>query len=129
MALILVVDDEPLVRRTLRSVLERAGHVVEEAQDGNEALQKFGAARPDLILIDIIMPDREGAETIADIRRADAHVPIVAMSGGGVVGDKLFLDLATQLGATRTVSKPVRNADLLALVDGCLRFGHQPTGG
>lgn len=120
MARILVADDEALLRRTLRAMLEKAGHTVEEAKDGNEALARFGVERPDLVLIDIVMPDREGVETIRELRRLDSQVPIIAMSGGGTVGGTLFLELATQLGATRTLHKPIRQADLIALVDGCL---------
>ena len=120
MALILVVDDEPLMRRTLRTALEKAGYVVEEAQDGNEALRKFSDLQPDLVLTDIVMPDREGVETIGQHRRLNGSIPIIAMSGGGSVGGTLFLELAQQLGATRTLSKPIRNADLVRLVEECL---------
>ena len=120
MALVLVVDDEPLMRRTLRSALEAAGHQVEEAKDGNEGLQKFSEIAPDLVITDIVMPDREGVETIGQLRRLDPDVPIIAMSGGGSVGGTLFLELAEQLGATRTVAKPIRNAELLRLLDECL---------
>ena len=120
MALVLVVDDEPLMRRTVRTALEKAGHQVEEAQDGNEGMRKFSELQPDLVLTDIVMPDREGVETIGAMRRLRPEVPIIAMSGGGSVGGTLFLELAEQLGATRTAAKPIRNADLLRLVDECL---------
>lgn len=120
MALVLVVDDEPLMRRTLRTALERAGHEVEEAKDGNEALKKFSSLSPDLVLTDIVMPDREGVETIGQLRKLHADVPIIAMSGGGAVGGTLFLRLAEELGATRTFTKPIRNADLVILVNDCL---------
>lgn len=126
MAVILVVDDEALLRRTLKAALTKAGHEVHEAEDGNKAMQVFKAVNPDLVLIDIIMPDREGVETIGELRRSNAEVPIIAMSGGGSVGGTLFLDLATQLGATRTVNKPIRNADLLTLVNDCLYQGSGP---
>jgi DNA-binding response OmpR family regulator len=120
MAHILVVDDEPLLRRTLRTILERAGHVVDEAGDGNQALRAFAAERPDLVITDIVMPDREGIETIAQLRGENPGVPIIAMSGGGSAGSTLFLELARQLGATRTLNKPIRQAELLAAVDACL---------
>jgi len=123
MARVLVVDDEPLLRRTLRTALERAGYQVEEAHDGNDALRKFSEQRPDLVLTDIVMPDREGVETIAELRRRDPAVPIIAMSGGGSVGGEMFLQLAEQLGATATLAKPIRNADLLKQVEVCLRAG------
>lgn len=120
MAFILVIDDEPLMRRTVRTALEKAGHTVQEAGDGNEGLKKFAAAKPDLVITDIVMPDREGVETVGELRRLDAQLPIIAISGGGAVGGTLFLDLASQLGATATATKPIRNADLLRLVEECL---------
>jgi CheY-like chemotaxis protein len=120
MALVLVVDDEPLMRRTLRTALEKAGHQVEEAQDGYECLRRFSELKPDLVITDIVMPDREGVETIGQLRQLDADVPIIAISGGGSVGGNLFLDLAQRLGATRTLTKPIRNADLLSAVSDCL---------
>ena len=120
MANILVVDDESIVRRTLRAVLERAGHTVAEAEDGNRCLASVKANLPDLILMDIIMPDREGVETISALRKSGVSVPIVAMSGGGQTGGLLFLETAAMLGATRTMAKPVRNAELTAMVAECL---------
>jgi CheY-like chemotaxis protein len=115
-----------MVRRTLKLMLERAGHEVEEAEDGDQGLAKFCARRPDLVLIDIIMPNREGVETIAELRRVDPQTPIVAMSGGGQVDGGLFLDLATKLGATRTLKKPIRSAQLLAVLEECVAFTRTP---
>jgi DNA-binding response OmpR family regulator len=119
-ARILIVDDETLVRRTLRAMLERAGHVVDEADNGETALRVFAAETPDLVITDIVMPDREGVETIGDLRKANPDLPIIAISGGGSIGEDFFLTLAAQFGATRTLSKPIRQADLLAAVDACL---------
>jgi len=120
MARILVIDDEALLRRTLRTMLERAGHSVAEAEDGREGLKLFLAEPFDLVLTDIVMPNSEGVETIGDMRRRDASVPIIAISGGGSAGGELFLRLATQLGATRTLAKPIRQADLIKAVNDCL---------
>ena len=120
MAHILVVDDEPMLRRTLRAILEKAGHTVAEAGDGQQALKIFSANKPDLVLTDIIMPDREGVETIGELRQLDAQVPIIAMSGGGSTGGDLFLTLAIQVGATRTLAKPIRQTDLLEAIAACL---------
>lgn len=128
MALILVVDDEPLMRRTIRAGLEKAGHQVEEAQDGEEGLRRFTELRPDLVITDIVMPEREGVETIRAIRAASPNTPIIAMSGGGSAGAMLFLDIADKLGATRTLPKPIRNAELLATVAHCLAKGHDGRG-
>lgn len=67
MAHILVIDDEPALRRTLRSILEKAGHTVTEAGDGKQAIAVFAANPADLVLTDIIMPERDGIETIGEI--------------------------------------------------------------
>jgi len=123
MSRILVVDDEAMLRRTLRAMLEKAGHTVAEAEDGREGLELFSAQPFDLVLTDIIMPNREGVETIGDIRRLNPKVPIIAMSGGGSAGGDLFLNLASQLGATRTLAKPIRQSDLIEAVNACLQTG------
>lgn len=120
MALILVIDDEQMLRRTLRAILERAGHTVREAEDGNDGLSQLSAETPDLVITDIIMPNREGAEMIGEMRRLAPDLPIIAMSGGGSRGGEMFLTLAERLGASATLSKPIRQADLLAAVDACL---------
>jgi DNA-binding response OmpR family regulator len=121
MALILVIDDEQMLRRTLRALLERAGHTVVEAEDGNQGLAQFDVQTPDLVLTDIIMPNREGVETIGEIRQRAPDTPIIAMSGGGSRGGDLFLTLAKRLGASATLTKPIRQAELIAAVDAALR--------
>jgi CheY-like chemotaxis protein len=128
MAHILVIDDEQMLRRTLRALLERAGHSVMEAEDGLEGMNLFNTHRPDLVLTDIIMPNREGVETIGEMRRQAPELPIIAMSGGGSRGGDLFLTLAERLGATATLTKPIRQADLLAAVDRCLNPGASSSG-
>ena len=123
MALILVIDDEQMLRRTLRALLERAGHTVVEAEDGNEGLAQLDVQMPDLVLTDIIMPNRDGVETLGELRRQDARLPIIAMSGGGRMSGDLFLTLANGLGATRTLPKPIRQSDLIQAIDACLSGG------
>jgi len=120
MARILLVDDEPMLRRTLRTILEKAGHEVTEAGDGDQALLMFEEDKPDMVITDIVMPNREGVETIREMRRLDTRLPIIAMSGGGNTGGDLFLRLASLLGANHTLSKPIRQAVLLEAVDACL---------
>ena len=120
MALILVADDEPLVRGTLCGILRRAGYEVIEAEDGDQVLEACATAHPDLVLIDIIMPNREGVETIAALREVYRDLPIVAMSGGGRTGSTTFLAFSGRVGANRVLMKPMRNAALLEAVAGCL---------
>lgn len=128
MAHILLVEDEPMLRRTLRAILEKAGHAVEEAADGEQAIEMFAATGAELIITDIVMPNKEGVELIRELRGIDAHVPIIAMSGGGATGGDLFLRLAGLLGATTTLPKPIRQATLLEAVGKSLAGGDRPQG-
>jgi DNA-binding NtrC family response regulator len=122
MAAILLIDDEPMLRRTIRTMLERAGHTVSEAGGGADGVSAFRQKRPDLVLTDMAMPDGEGVECIRELQSLDAAVPIIAMSGGGSVGGTLYLTLASQAGAQQSLQKPFRRDALLAAVDSCL--GH-----
>ena len=114
---ILLVDDDAAVRRTLRAMLEKAGYAVTEAEDGDQAVALFTAHKPDLVLTDIIMPNREGVETIRELRALDPAIPIIAISGGGQTGGDLFLKIASRLGAVATVAKPIRQATLLEVIE------------
>lgn len=115
MARILIIDDESQVRDVLRQALERAGHDVVEAKDGREGLRAFRVTPADLILTDILMPEKEGLETIIELRREIPGIKIIAMSGGR--GGKLnFLDVAKQLGAQRVLQKPFGVHEVLKMV-------------
>ncbi len=76
--------------------------------------------RPDLIVTDIIMPEKGGVETIIALRRADPDLPIIAISGGGRLEATDFLTMAKKLGARRTLSRPFRRDQLLGAVGECL---------
>jgi DNA-binding response OmpR family regulator len=112
MAKILVIDDDPGMRRTVTRILRRGGHEVIEAQDGLEGMKLFRTHRPDIVITDIVMPEREGIETILDLRRGNSALPILAISGG-LGRSNLYLDFAQKLGADATLAKPFRAADLL----------------
>ena len=120
MAEILVVDDEHLLRSTLRHTLEAAGHVVREAANGIEAIDAITRQRPALVIMDILMPEKEGIETILDIRRQFGEIKIIAMSGGGRVGDTAFLTVAEKLGADRIIAKPFSRDQLMSAVNALL---------
>jgi DNA-binding response OmpR family regulator len=116
MSRILVIDDNEIVRDTLRLILTGAGHQVALAHDGNAGLKAFDELAPDLVITDILMPEKEGMETISDLRRLAARVPIIAISGGGRVGNMDFLAAARQFGADRTFTKPFEPDQVLAAV-------------
>lgn len=113
---VLVIDDEQLIRLQIRSALELEGFVVHEAANGNEGLARMAAARADVVITDILMPDKEGIETILELRRSYPGVKIIAISGGGRTGNKDFLHTAKHLGADRILAKPFGLADLLGLI-------------
>lgn len=108
MKTILVIDDELLVRDTIRLTLEAEGYAVQEAKDGAEGIKMFAAMQPDLVITDIIMPNKEGIETIAELRRLAPDAKILAISGGGRIGNLKVLDFALKLGANKVLQKPVK---------------------
>jgi DNA-binding response OmpR family regulator len=113
---VLVIDDDKAVRDTVRHILENAGYAVRLAADGEDGVREFQDFRPALVVTDIIMPRKEGIETIHDLRRLDAAVPIIAMSGGSAVSGLDVLSLAGKLGATRVLSKPFTRKAFLEAV-------------
>ena len=113
MADILVIDDDAQMRRLMARILGAAGHVVIEAADGRAGLNLFRAARPGLVITDILMPEQEGIETIRIIAREAPDIPILAISGSPGPG---FLRMATSLGARAKLPKPFGAGELLAAV-------------
>ncbi len=120
MAHILVIDDEVQIRDVLRTVLERVGYEVTEAGDGNEGLQIYAEGGIDLVVTDIIMPEKGGIDTIMDLRRDFPDVKVIAISGGGMCGDVSYLDMALGVGADRAIGKPFVLDDLLESVEDLL---------
>ena len=106
MARVLVVDDEDRVRRMLRTALEREGHEVLEAREGNEALRMQQASPAELVITDLIMPDKDGLEVIMALRRDAPGLKIIAMSGGGRFSAMESLQMAEPLGAFAALRKP-----------------------
>jgi len=124
MARILVIEDEPQMRATVARILVDMGHQVSEAKDGVEGMKVFNREPPDLVLTDIIMPEKEGIETIVELRRKAPDTRIVAMSGGGKHGDLTYLRIATAVGADAVIAKPFRSAEMAEVVERVL--AHRP---
>lgn len=120
MAKILVVDDEDLVRMTLRQMLEADGHEVLEAANGREGVALHSSDPVDLVVTDIIMPEQEGIETIVQLRRKNPQLKIIAISGGGRMKNMDFLKIASHVGADATLTKPFSTKELLETVNDCL---------
>ena len=116
-AVILVVDDDPMIRETMQQILETAGHTVVCAENGSRALHEFKARPPDLVITDIIMPEREGIETILELRRLRPDAPIVAISGASRSGNADYLEMARKFGANAILAKPFEADELVAVVN------------
>ncbi len=116
MAHILIIDDESKVRLLLRKMFESRGYTVSEAADGNEGIALYRQKPADLIITDLIMPEKEGIETIIELKREYSDIKIIAMSGGGRLQHTGYLEVAKRLGAAFTFEKPIRREDLLQAV-------------
>lgn len=121
MARILVIDDEELARFTVASLLESAGHEVVEAPNGQVGLSLQNAQLFDLVVTDIIMPKKEGVETIIKLKRDHPDLKIIAISGGGRTRNLDFLKLAKQFGADKILAKPFTEKELMEEVNACLK--------
>ena len=114
---ILVIEDDTLTRLTLCNLLKKLNYRPIEACNGYMGLMMFRRERPDIVITDIIMPDKEGLETIAEIRTASPETKIVAMSSGGERQNMNFLDLARSFGAQETIRKPFKPNDILGILN------------
>lgn len=117
MARILVIDDDEQVLDMLYESLTREGYDVLRASNGEHGLRLYRQEPVDLIITDIIMPEKEGIETIIELQQDFPDVKIIAMSGGGRIGTKDYLHLAKIFGVHRTFTKPVAREQLLDAIN------------
>jgi DNA-binding response OmpR family regulator len=114
--LVCVIDDDEALRQTITRILHGAGYASMDARDGEAGLDIVARTPPDIIVTDIVMPNREGIETIRESKQRFPSIPILAMSGGGRLGPEGFLELALKLGADDCIAKPFRPPELLAKI-------------
>lgn len=118
---ILIIDDDTQLRQMLRQLLERQGHEVADAPDGKEAIKLHKQFPADLIITDIIMPEKEGVETIIELMQDFPDVKIVAISGGSrAIDAQDCLSYVKQLGVEHTFTKPFEHAELLDAINDLL---------
>jgi len=110
---ILLIDDDNHFREMFAELLKRENYEVIETTDGRNALTLFDNHQPDLVITDIIMPDKEGIETILDLKKQHPNVKIIAISGGGRTNAMDNLRSARLLGASVTFEKPFDNKEVL----------------
>lgn len=118
MPFILLVDDDPILRTSLRRILTRGNvHTVVEASNGIEAVRACQERVPDLVITDLIMPEKEGLETIIELRKTYPGIKLIAMSGGGRLNANDYLQAAKRMGAHKTLAKPFGADILMEAVD------------
>jgi DNA-binding NtrC family response regulator len=113
---ILIIDDEPHILLMLKKMLERIGYEIDLAANGNEGLELFKRNPSSLVITDIIMPEKEGLETIREMKRVSPDLKIIAMSGGGKVSADNYLEIAKIFGASKVIEKPFTQQEMVSAV-------------
>jgi DNA-binding response OmpR family regulator len=113
---ILVIEDDSTVRELILQTLSKAGYGVIAAENGVAGLNLFRTKNPDLVITDIVMPQKEGLQTIIELRQAAPNVRVIAMSGGGRYSNTDYLKLARKFGARGTITKPFMRDEMLNAV-------------
>ncbi len=116
MAKIIVIDDEPYILLMLKKMLEMEGHSVEMAKNGKDGLAMINTNPPDLVITDIVMPEKEGLETIREVRKKYPGMKIIAISGGGRLDSNEYLEPARHFGAARIIKKPFQKSEMVNAV-------------
>jgi CheY-like chemotaxis protein len=117
---VLVIDDNADIRTTIKHMLGPLEASIAEAEDGVRGVASYRANPADVVILDIFMPEKDGIETLADLRRLTPGVPVIAISGGGSHGFTGVLKTASLMGAVCTLDKPFSQAQLLAAVESVL---------
>ncbi len=121
MKTILIIDDEMQIRLMLRRMLEKEGYKVIDAPDGEQGMKLYSENPADLVVTDLIMPQKEGIEIIFELKRHHPDVKIIAMSGGGRNKPDTYLDLAKRAGALLTFSKPIMKKEFIQAVNSLIK--------
>ena len=116
MARILLVDDEPMLRGVVRKMLERSGHEVSDAADGALGIEAYRRLLTDIVLTDIVMPNKDGIQMIIELKKEFPDVRLIAMSGGARTSERDFLEVAKQYGVRQVLHKPFSRAELESAV-------------
>ncbi|HZB92796.1 MAG TPA: response regulator [Stellaceae bacterium] len=117
MAVLLVIDDDVAMRKLMVRTLSTGSHQVLEAENGREGLKLIDEHKPDVVITDILMPQKEGIETIREVQERAPDTRIIAVSGGGMSHNLMFLDVARAFGADAVLAKPFRPNQLVDMVE------------
>jgi DNA-binding response OmpR family regulator len=116
-AKVLVVDDDDAVRELIKALLEQSGYEVRDAADGEIALTLLKAEPADIVLLDILMPRKEGLETLIELKQHFPKMTVFAMSASGARKGHDFLTIASKFGADGVLQKPFSPDELFALIN------------
>jgi CheY-like chemotaxis protein len=116
MAKIIVIDDEPYILLLLKKMLEKEGYQVDMATNGVEGIELYHKHGADLIITDIVMPEKEGLETIINLKAENPSLKVIAISGGGRVDSREYLHSAQLLGAEKIFQKPFKKDEIVQAV-------------
>ncbi len=116
MARVMIVDDSPTDVQNLRTLLQKAGHSVTEATSGEDAIPRVRAEKPDVVIMDVVMPGVNGFQATRTLSKdpATAHIPVIVVSSKSQETDRVW---ALRQGAREYLVKPIKEADLLAKVN------------
>ena len=113
---ILVIEDDEQICSMLKILLEKEGYAVIDAPNGKVGMRLYRENGADLVITDLIMPEKEGIETIRELKRDNPDVKIIAISGGGRLNPEVYLNMAHKLGVLQTLTKPFDRKELLEAV-------------
>lgn len=123
---ILIIDDDDSIRGFIRRVLEHHGYEIQEARNGDEGIRLYRSWRPDLVLLDLYMPEKDGLETLRDLRLESPQPKVVTMSGGGPKYDVAILQSSRFLGSNSALVKPFTIGELTEIVQNTMNGGAAP---
>ena len=115
---VLIIEDEAVIRKAIRLACEKEGYEVIEAENGNEGLRQSEAGRPDLILLDLMLPDVSGFDVCREIRKSGSRLPIIILSAKT---EEIDIVVGLEIGADDYITKPFRARELLARIAAHLR--------
>lgn len=113
---ILIIDDDEQILRVLARLIEREGFSVATAADGDAALAAHRTHPADLVITDVILPGKDGVETMLALRKESPRIKILAISGGGRIDAEIYLAAAKRFGADRALTKPIEPRQLVEII-------------
>lgn len=113
---IVIIEDDVVIRESLKEILEMNNYEVLAIESGIEFMKRLKEFVPDILITDIIMPDKDGIEIIIEAKKTYPNIRLVAISGGGRIDSESYLNTAKYLGADATLKKPFSHAQLLDIL-------------